>query len=117
MNARYRIMPLTPRIAAKYRDMAVLTAALGLMPIPKSFGEYQANRQELMKMPNKYHDLWYFRLFFELERFAAGVKDMLVSPGAAVPEFVQVFPDSVGYMAKLAKYYLLAQTPLPPAPR
>ena len=33
-----------------------------------------------MKMPNKYYDLWYFRLFFELERFAAGVKDMLVSP-------------------------------------
>ena len=117
MNARYRIMPLTPRIAAKYRDMAVLTTALGLMQIPKSFREYQDNCQELMKKPKKYHDLWHVRMFFELERFAAGVEDMLVSPGATVPEFVQVFPDSVGYMTKLAKYYLLAQTPLPPAPR
>ena len=41
---------------------------------------------------------------------------MPVSPRVTVPEFVQVFPDSVGYMTKLAKYYLLAQTPLPPAP-
>ena len=55
--------------------------------------------------------------FFELERFAAGVKDMPVGHRVTVPEFVQVFPDSVGYMTKLAKYYLLAQSPLPPAPR
>ena len=40
MGSRYRIMALTPRIAAKYKDMAVLTTSLTAMPTPRSFQQY-----------------------------------------------------------------------------
>lgn len=115
MNARYRIMPLTRRIAEKYKDMAVLTGTLSLMKVPTTFRDFKANRDALLKMPNKYHDLWYFRSFFELERYATGVKDMPVGAQDTVNDFVRVFPDAVGHLPKLAKHYpLLAQTSLPP---
>ena len=53
MGSRYSIMALTPRIAAKYKDMAVLTTSLAAMPTPRNFGQYQANRRALLSMPEK----------------------------------------------------------------
>ena len=106
MGSRYRIMPLTPRIAAKYKDMAVLTTSLAAMPTPRSFQQYQANRRALLNMPDKYHDLWYFRAFFELERWAAhGTFHIPPCPSTSVDEFITVFPDSVGYLKMLEKHY------------
>ena len=106
MGSRYRIVALTPRIAAKYKDMAVLTTSLAAMPTPTSFQQYQANRRALFNMPKKYHDLWYFRLFFELERRVAhGTLHMQTPPSVTVDEFTEVFPDSVGYLSTLAKHY------------
>ena len=106
MGSRYRIMPLTPRIAAKYKDMAVLTTSLAAMPTPRNFQQYQANRSALLEMPEKYHDLWYFRSFLELERWAAyGTVHMPMRPSVTIAEFLKVFPDSVGYLKKLAKYF------------
>ena len=106
MGSKYRIMALTPRIAAKYKDMAVLTTSLAAMPTPTSFRQYQANRRALLNMPDRYHDLWYFRAFFELERWAAyGTFHIPPCPSTTVDEFIKVFPDSVGYMQKLQKHY------------
>ena len=99
-------MALTPRIAAKYKDMAVLTTSLAAMPTPRSFQQYQANRRALLNMPDKYHDLWYFRAFFELERWAAhGTFHIPPCPSTTVDEFITVFPDSVGYLKMLEKHY------------
>ena len=64
MGHRYRIMSLTPAIAKKYKAMAVLTTTLAAMPAPKNFKLYNGNRQALAAMPSKYHDLWYFLMFF-----------------------------------------------------
>ena len=106
MGSRYRIMALTPRIAAKYKDMAVLTTSLAAMPTPRSFQQYQANRRALLNMPDRYHDLWYFRAFFELERWAAyGTFHIPPCPSTSVDQFITVFPDSVGYLKKLEKHY------------
>ena len=106
MGSRYGIMPLTPRIAAKYKDMAVLTTSLAAMPTPRNFQQYYANRSALLEMPEKYHDLWYFRAFLELERWAAyGTFHMPMRPSVTIAEFLTVFPDSVGYLKKLAKHY------------
>ena len=106
MGSRYRIMALTPQIAAKYKDMAVLTTSLAAMPTPRSFQQYEANRRTLLNMPDKYHDLWYFRAFVELERWAAyGTFHIPPCPSATVDQFITVFPDSVGYMKKLQGHY------------
>ena len=111
-------MPFTPALAAKYRDMAVLTAALSAMPVPHNFKQYEANRKLLLQMPDKYHDLWYFRAFFENERSALGISSSLpVGAKVTIAEFEKVFPDSVGYMHKLERHYLIiASAHLPPAP-
>ena len=74
-------MPLTEAAAKKYKDMAVLTTALSAMPTPATFRQYQDNRAALLGMPDKYHDLSYFRAFFELERFVAfGEQNLAVGP-------------------------------------
>ena len=99
-------MSLTPAIAKKHKAMAVLTTTLAAMPAPKNFKLYNSNRQALAAMPSKYHDLWYFRMFFEVERMAAfGSLDMPVNPHTTVKEFVRVFPDSVGWLGALAKQF------------
>ena len=106
MGHRYRIMSLTLAIAKKYKAMAVLTTTLAAMPAPKNFKLYNGNRQALAAMPSKYHDLWYLRSFFELERFAAfGKQRLFVGPAVTVSEFTKVFPDSVGYLTALARHF------------
>ena len=107
MGRRYRIMPLTKAIAAKYKHMASLTTALAAMPTPRSFQQYQVNRDMLLAMPDKYHDLWYFRSFFESERMCAlGTCDIMpLGKDVTVKAFTTVFPDSVGHLMALAKYY------------
>ena len=94
---KYSIRPLTPQLAQKFKDMAVLTTLLGSLRAPKPFGEYAANRAALLAMPDKYHDLWYFGSFSELERRAAvGSKHLRVSPSVTIAQWVTVCPDSVG---------------------
>ena len=57
-------------------------------------------------MPGRYHDLWYFRAFFELERWAAyGTLHMPPCPSVTIEQFITVFPDSVGYLKKLGSHY------------
>ena len=106
MGHRYRIQPLTIALANKYKCMATLTTHLSAMPTPRTFAEYNANRAALARLPSNYHDLWYFRAFFEIERRAACGSDVLhVSPNTTVDEFSHVFLDSVGWLAALAKHY------------
>ena len=106
MGCRYHVQPLTPAIAKKYKCMATLTTHLSAMRAPRTFAEYQANHAALTDLPSNYHDLWYFRAFFELERYAAFGSELLhVSPLTTVEEFARVFPDSVGWLAALAKHY------------
>ena len=51
-GSRYRVVAFNVNIAETYKDMAVHM--------------YAANRQRLLAMPGRYHDLWYFRAFFEI---------------------------------------------------
>ena len=103
---RYRVVALSETIAEKYRDMAMLTAGLAAMPTPRNFHMYEANRQRLLAMPIRYHDTWYFRMFFEIERFVAfGTLDMPVGMTVTVEDFVAVFPDSVGHLHALARHF------------
>ena len=103
---KYRILPLTPQLAQKYKDMAVLTTRLGTMRAAKTFDEYAENRDTLLTLPEKYHNLWYFRSFSELERRAAcGAQRLRVGPSVTTAQWVTVFPDSVGYMARLAAHF------------
>ena len=76
------------------------------MRAAKTFDEYAENRAILLTMPDKYHNLWYFRSFTELERRAAGGAQRLrVGPSVTIDEWVTVFPDSVGYLARLAAHF------------
>ena len=85
----YRILPLTPQLAQKYKDMAVLTTRLGTMRAAKTFDEYAENRATLLTMPDKYHNLWYFRSFSELERRAAcGAQRLRVGPSVTIAQWV-----------------------------
>ena len=54
---KYSIRRLTPRLAQKYKDMAVLTSMFGTMRAPKTFCECAANRAALLAMPDKYRDV------------------------------------------------------------
>ena len=54
---KYSIRPLTPQLAQKFKDMAVLTTLLGSLRPPKPFGECAANRAAMLAMPDKYHDV------------------------------------------------------------
>ena len=104
MGHTYRITPLSPAIAQRYRALACLTTALSAMPVPKTFADYAANRSVLVNMPSAYHDLWYFRAFFEVERWATyGNLPMQVQRKVTIDEFTEVFPDSVGWLSALGK--------------
>ena len=86
--------------------MAVLTTLLSAMPTPQKCREYKAKRAARLTMPGKYHDLWYLRSFFELERFAAfGKQRLFVGPAVTGSEFTKVFPDSVGYLMAFARHF------------
>ena len=81
------------------------------MRAPKTFDEYAENRATLLTMPDKYHNLWYFRSFSELERRAAcGAQRLRVGPSVTIAQWVTVFPDSVGYLARLAEHHFNATT-------
>lgn len=106
MGSRYRIMPFTEKLARKYKEKAVLTTALAQMPTPRTFVDYQANRKQLLGMPSNYHDLFYFRAFFELERQATfGTLEMPLGNSVTIKEFAQVFPDSVGHLKASARHF------------
>ena len=67
------------------------------MRAAKTFDEYAENRDTLLTLPEKYHNLWYFRSFSELERRAAcGAQRLRVGPSVTIAQWVTVFPDSVG---------------------
>jgi len=105
-GCRYRVVALNERIAKKYQDMAVLTTEMAAMPTPRTFAMYAANHQRLLAMPDRYHDLWYFRCFFEIERWIAfGTLGMPLGNTVTVEDFVSVFPDSVGHLTALARHF------------
>ena len=102
----YRAQPLTVKIARRYKVKAVLTTTLAAMQTPMDFQQYRANRDALLALPSKYHDLWYFRSFFEIEReLTFGTCDMPLPRDTTVEEFTAVFPDSVGHLQALATHY------------
>ena len=81
------------------------------MRAAKTFDEYAENRDTLLTLPEKYHNLWYFRSFSELERRAAcGAQRLRVGPSVTIAQWVTVFPDSVGYLARLAEHHFNATT-------
>ena len=105
-GSRYRVVAFNVNIAETYKDMAVLTAQLAAMPTPSTYHMYAANRQRLLAMSDRYHDLWYFRAFFEIERVVAfGTLDMPLGKTVTVEEFATVFPDSVGHVPSVARYF------------
>ena len=104
MGHTYRLVQLTPAIVERYRALACLTTALSAMPVPVTFADYAANRSVLAKMPSAYHNLWYFRFFFELERWATyGNLPMHVHRAVTIDEFTNVFPDAVGWLRALGR--------------
>ena len=106
MRNRYNICPWTPHIGAKYKEKATLVAHLRLQTVPQSFLDYRSNKAALMQLEECYHDLWFLRAFFEAERAILGIAGSLkVGKDITVPDFVGVFPDSIGYVNALAKHF------------
>ena len=49
----------TESMGRKFKDKAVLTTILASMPTPKNFKDYVACVDQLLRLPERYHDLWY----------------------------------------------------------
>ena len=59
------------------------------MRAAKTFDEYAEHRDTLLTLPEKYHNLWYFRSFSELERRAAcGAQRLRAGPSVTIAQWV-----------------------------
>ena len=108
MDNRYSFQPLTPALANKYKDKAALTTFLANMRTPRHFKDYQQNKGSLLGLPSKYHDLWYFRSFYEVERlvvYGSTGADGFLSPQASISEYQEIFPDSCGHYKSLGHHF------------
>lgn len=106
MGYTYALQPWSRCIGLKYKHKARLTTMLASLPAPRSFPDYLANRNSMLALPNKYHDLWYFRTFNEVERMlSVGTLDLPLRGLVSLERFVEVFPDEVGHLQALGKHF------------